>query len=147
MNPKPSFEQTLMSLRLPTKAKRSLSLWFLRRFLKGFYRIWAWRPSWSCDPDAPNKLSFPRSMEAPHEIWLRLAQRFWRRRSLKMVDGWTTTDDGACLYYKLTNEPKGSGELLTENQFALHYLPFHRCNAKLTADSKAKWFISHGLTD
>ena len=27
-----------------------------------------------------------------------------------MVDGqWT--DDGACLYYKLTNEPKGSGEL------------------------------------
>ena len=42
---------------------------------------------------------------------------FWRRRSLKMVDGRTTddngqrTDDGACLYYKLTNEPKGSGEL------------------------------------
>ena len=34
-----------------------------------------------------------------------------------MVDGWTTdngrqrTDDGSCLYYKLTNEPKGSGEL------------------------------------
>ena len=31
--------------------------------------------------------------------------RFWRRRSLKMVD------DGPWLYYKLTNEPKGSGEL------------------------------------
>ena len=30
-----------------------------------------------------------------------------------MVDGqWTQrTEDGACLYYKLTNEPKGSGEL------------------------------------
>ena len=34
-----------------------------------------------------------------------------------MVDGRSTTDDGrraddgACLYYKLTNEPKGSGEL------------------------------------
>ena len=24
-----------------------------------FYHIWAWRPSWPCDPDAPNKLSFP----------------------------------------------------------------------------------------
>ena len=24
---------------------------FWRRFLKGFYHIWAWRPSWSCDPD------------------------------------------------------------------------------------------------
>ena len=23
-------------------------------------------------------------------------------------------DDGACLYYKLTNKPKGSGELKTE---------------------------------
>ena len=55
-------------------------------------------------------------MEAPYEIWLRLAQRFRRRRFFKMVDGRTDnrrrqTDDGACLYYKLTNEPKGSGEL------------------------------------
>ena len=33
----------------------------------------------------PKKLLFPRSMEAPHEIWLWLAQWFWRR-SLKMVD-------------------------------------------------------------
>ena len=33
-------------------------------------------------------------------------RRFWRRRSLKMVD------DGPRLYYKLTNEPKGSGELI-----------------------------------
>ena len=83
--------------------------------MKGFYHIWAWRPSWSCDPDAPNKHSFHRLMEAPHEICLRLAQQFWRR-SLKMVDGWTDangrwTDDRACLYYKLTSEPKGSGEL------------------------------------
>ena len=26
--------------------------------LNGFYHIWAWRPSWSCDPDAANKISF-----------------------------------------------------------------------------------------
>ena len=32
------------------------------------------------------------------------------RRSLKMVDD-GRTDDGPLLYYKLTNEPKGSGEL------------------------------------
>ena len=23
--------------------------WFRKRFLKGFYHIWEWRPSWSCD--------------------------------------------------------------------------------------------------
>ena len=26
---------------------------------EGFYHITAWQPSWSCDPDAGNKLSFP----------------------------------------------------------------------------------------
>ena len=39
-------------------------------FLKGFYQIWAWWPSWSCDPDAANKLSFSLPKEAPHKIWL-----------------------------------------------------------------------------
>ena len=28
-----------------------------KRFLKGFYHIWAWWPSWSCDPHAANKIS------------------------------------------------------------------------------------------
>ena len=39
-------------------------------FLKGFHHIWAWRPSWSRDPDAVNKFSFPLPKEAPHKIWL-----------------------------------------------------------------------------
>ena len=38
-----------------------------RRFLKGFYHIWAWS-SLSCDPDAANKLSFLVPMEALHKI-------------------------------------------------------------------------------
>ena len=47
---------------------RSSAFWFLRRFLKGFYHIWAWRPSWSCDQDHLNKLSFPPPKESPFEI-------------------------------------------------------------------------------
>ena len=44
---------------------------FWRRiFLKSFYHIWAWRPSWSCDPHAANKISFFLPKEAPHKIWL-----------------------------------------------------------------------------
>ena len=35
--------------------------------MKGFYRIWAWRPSWSCDTDVANKLSFSLPGEAPHK--------------------------------------------------------------------------------
>ena len=94
------------------QATSSWALWFWRRrFLKGFYHIWAWWPSWSCDPDPANKFLFPHPYEAPNEIWLRLAQQFWRRRPLKMVDDRHRMDDGPWLYYKLTNEPKGSGEL------------------------------------
>ena len=37
-------------------------------FLRGFYHIWAWRPSWSCDQDHLNKLSFPHPKESPYEI-------------------------------------------------------------------------------
>ena len=47
-----------------------------RRFLKSFYHIWAWRPSWSVDRDHFSNLSFPQPEEAPHEIWATLAQRF-----------------------------------------------------------------------
>ena len=35
-----------------------------------FYHKWAWRPSWSCNPDFRIKLSLPLSMDAPHRISL-----------------------------------------------------------------------------
>ena len=42
-----------------------------KKIFKGFfYHVWAWQPSWSCDQDAANKLSFPLTIEAPYEIWL-----------------------------------------------------------------------------
>ena len=37
--------------------------------IKFLYLVWVWRPSWSCDPDVANKLSFPLPKEAPHKIW------------------------------------------------------------------------------
>ena len=36
---------------------------------KGFYHIWTWRPSWSCDLDHLYKISFSLPKNAPHEIW------------------------------------------------------------------------------
>ena len=42
-------------------------------YLIGFYHIWAWRPSWSCNLDLENKLSFPLPMDAPHKLSIRFA--------------------------------------------------------------------------
>ena len=35
---------------------RSLSVWFEleKKILKGFYHLWVWRLSWSCDQDHPH---------------------------------------------------------------------------------------------
>ena len=75
------------------QVQRSSAFWFWRRrFLKGFYHIWAWRPSWKCDQDHLNKLLFPRPKESPYEIWVQLAQWFQRRRCLKMLTDGRRTD-------------------------------------------------------
>ena len=70
-----------------------------RRFLKGFYHIWAWQPSWSCDSDAANKLSFPLPKEALHTILALIGQAVLEKKKFEIVnDGRTTdgrwTDDG-----------------------------------------------------
>ena len=64
-------------------------------FWRVFTILWAWRLSWSCDPDVANKISFPLPKEAPHKSWLWSAKRFLRRRCLSIVeDGRRTDDDG-----------------------------------------------------
>ena len=102
----------LKYLLLHTKFQGHQPFGFGEDFLRFLQYIWAWRPSWSCDQDRLNNLSFPHLMEALYEIWLQLAQWFQRRRCMKMLTThtymWTTE---AYQYYKLTYEPKGSGEL------------------------------------
>ena len=87
--------------------------------MKGFYHIWAWWPSWSCDLDFLYTHWFPLPIDASYKIWLWLAKRFQRRRSLKLwTDGRTdgrTTDDGRTPDHghpiSSPCEPNGSGEL------------------------------------
>ena len=40
---------------------------------KGFYHIWAWRPSWSTNRNHFSNLLFSLPKEAPYEIWAKLA--------------------------------------------------------------------------
>ena len=73
---------------------KSVHRFWRRRFLNGFYHIWVWRPSWSCDPHAANKILFPLPKGAPHKIWLWSAKGFQRRRCLSIEnDGWRCTPD------------------------------------------------------
>ena len=84
-----------------------------RRFLKGFYHIWAWQPSWSHDQDHLNKLSFcilqrlnmKFGVDWPSVFLIRCLMSGWQK-----TDGWRM-DNGDCPWCKLTHEPKGSGEL------------------------------------
>ena len=68
-----------------------------KKIFKGFYHIWAWQPSWSCDPDAANKFSSPLPKEAPHKIGPVVSEE----NIFQIVDRWRTTTDGPCVYYKL----------------------------------------------
>ena len=60
---------------------KSACRFWRRRFLKGFYHIWAWRPSWSCDHHCVNKFSFPNTWKLIYKIWLWLTQWFLRKAS------------------------------------------------------------------
>ena len=52
-----------------------------------FYHIWAWWPSWSCDLDAVNKLSFPLTIEATHKIGFDWPSCFVDVEALWTTDG------------------------------------------------------------
>ena len=43
-----------------------------KKIFKGFYHIWAWRPSWSTNRDHFSNLLFPQPKEAPYEIWTKI---------------------------------------------------------------------------
>ena len=49
-------------------------------FLK-FFHIWAWQPSWSCDPFHLYKFSFPFSHKLSYELWFQTTQLFLRKTS------------------------------------------------------------------
>ena len=103
-----------------------------KKIFKGFYHIWAWRPSWSMDRHHFSNLSFLHPEEAPYEIWAKLAQRLQRRSCLKMLtDGCThgltdrRTDDGLKVI-TIAHPEQSSGELKNDkNKFKI--LSNHLC--------------------
>ena len=68
----------------------------VKKIVLAFYQ---WRPSWSCDHDRLNNLSFPHPKEALYEIWLSLALWFLRRCLKSLND--RQTDDVFFFYYFL----------------------------------------------
>ena len=78
--------------------------------MKGFYHIWAWRPSWSCNLDHLYKLSFPLPKDALQKNLALIGQAVSEEKTFEIVDGRTTDDDDGrrpdpWVSYKLTGEP------------------------------------------
>ena len=78
-------------------------------FLKGFYHIWAWWPSWSCDLDYLYIYWFPIPIDASYKIRLSLAKLFQRRRSLNIIviimyfaPGWGQTNPWGPFFFRIT---------------------------------------------
>ena len=70
------------------QVQRSSVSWFWRRrFLKGFYHIWAWRPSWSFDLNVLNKFLLTYHKKSSHEILVQLGQWFVRKLSFNIMIG------------------------------------------------------------
>ena len=94
------------------KISASLAWWFWRRrFLNGFYHIWAWWPSCISDQNHFSYFSFPQCLDAIYEIWLHLARWFQRRSHSKVwTDAGLTTETS----HPISSPGAfGSGELKT----------------------------------
>ena len=57
--PRSSFEQTWQGSRCYIRSFVEIGPAVLEKILKGFYYIWVWRSSWSCDLNTANKISSP----------------------------------------------------------------------------------------
>ena len=85
--------QNLLDDRRTYQVPMSSAFWFWsRKFLKGFYHIWAWRQSWSCHQDHLNKLSFSYPKESRYETLSSIGPVVSEEKMFEIVDG--RTDDG-----------------------------------------------------
>ena len=58
-----------------------------KKNFEGFYHITTWQPSWSCDPDAANKVSFPLPKETLHTIFGLISQAVSEENFFENVNG------------------------------------------------------------
>ena len=82
-----SFEQIIMDLSPRCYITSFLEISPPEKNFEGFYHITALRPSWSCDPDAANKLLFPLPKETPHTIFGLISQGVSEENFFEKVNG------------------------------------------------------------
>ena len=69
-----------------------------KKIVKGFYHIWAWRPSRLCDQDHLYILLFHLPKELPHKFGFD-----WPSGCEEIFENGGRTDTRARVYYKLTS--------------------------------------------
>ena len=82
-----SFEQIIMDWSPRCYITSFLEISPPEKNFEGFYHITAWRSSWSCDPDAANKLSFSLPKETPHTIFGLISQVVSEENFFENVNG------------------------------------------------------------
>ena len=81
----------LIKIGRPRNPKAIGPLIMENKVFKGFYHIWSWRPSWSCDQDHLNKVSFPILTNIQLKCVFNLPSGFGGDEVLfENVDVWTT---------------------------------------------------------
>ena len=68
-----------------------------KKIFKGFYHIWAWRPSWSTDRDNFSNLLFPLPKVAPYEIWAQIGSDDSEEKSFEILNNFPIQMYGAHL--------------------------------------------------
>ena len=104
--PGSSFEQTVMGWSPKCYITSFLEISppvMEKKNFEGFYHKWAWRPSWSCDPDTTMKLLFPLPKEATYTLFGLIGQAVSEEKIFENVNG-RRTGDGPLVSYKLTYE-------------------------------------------
>ena len=77
---------------LHTKSFFKISPLVPEKIFKGFYHIWTWWPSWSCDQHHVNKFPSPYTQKLTYKIWLKMAQWFLRKASFNFQKMTLTLD-------------------------------------------------------
>ena len=109
---------------------------------EGFYHITAWRPSWSCDPDAVNKLLSPLPKETTHTIFGLMSQAVSEENFFEMTSSKVSLK--RCVFFFLAEIWRFNRHVNIEHKPIPKYISYsmikwRKCTFHCPYQSKSIW--------